>query len=57
MGLENEAKKYLKILGYNYNSSEWYEQSYKLINKNYETLKKKDQKKENVIKRIIKKIR
>lgn len=57
LGLENEAKKYLKILGYNYNSSEWYEQSYKLINKNYETLKKKDQKKENVIKRIIKKIR
>ena len=24
IGLENEAKKYAKILGYNYNSSEWF---------------------------------
>ena len=36
LGLEDEAKKYAKILGYNYNSSEWYEQSYKILNKNYE---------------------
>ena len=31
LGLEDEAKKYAKILGYNYNSSEWFEQSYKII--------------------------
>ena len=33
LGLENEAKKYASILGYNYNSSEWYKQSYKILNK------------------------
>ena len=25
LGLEDEAKKYAKILGYNYNSSEWFQ--------------------------------
>ena len=36
LGLEDEAKKYAKILGYNYNSSEWYKQSYKILNKDYD---------------------
>ena len=36
IGLEEEAKKYASILGYNYNSSEWFQQSYKILNKNYE---------------------
>ena len=40
LGLENEAKKYAKILGYNYNSSEWFEQSYKVLNKDYKITKK-----------------
>lgn len=61
LGLENEAKKYAKILGYNYNSSEWFEQSYKVLNKDYVFLKeiseKKNKKKENIINRIIKKIK
>ena len=35
LGLEDEAKKYAGILGYNYNSSEWYEQSYKILNESY----------------------
>ena len=35
LGLESEAKKYAKILGYNYNSSEWFKQSYKILNKDY----------------------
>ena len=35
LGLEKEAKKYANILGYNYNSSEWFEQSYKILNKEY----------------------
>ena len=43
LGLENEAKKYAKILGYNYNSSEWFKQSYKVLNKNYQL--KEDKKK------------
>ena len=36
LGLTNEAEKYAKLLGYNYQSSKWYENSYKLFNKNYE---------------------
>ena len=35
IGLENEAKKYAKTLGYNYKSSEWYEESYRVFNKDY----------------------
>ena len=29
------SKKYANLLGYNYQSSEWYEQSYKVFNKDY----------------------
>ena len=43
LGLTDEAKKYTAILGYNYQSSDWYERSYKILNKNYEKPKiKKD---------------
>ncbi len=58
LGLENEAKKYAKILGYNYNSSEWFEQSYKVLNKDYK-IKKKPEKEDDdgFLKKIIKKIR
>ena len=31
LGLEKEAKKYANILGYNYNSSQWFEKSYKVL--------------------------
>ena len=58
IGLKKEAEKYASILGYNYNSSEWHKQSYKILNKNYELLKKdKVKKKDNLMKRIINKIR
>lgn len=46
LGIEEEAKKYAAALGYNYNSSEWFEMSYKLLNKDYKMTKKKPQKKE-----------
>ena len=36
IGMEDEANKYASILGYNFNSSEWFQQSYKILNKNYE---------------------
>ena len=36
IGLIEESQKYANILGYNYNSSEWFEQSYKILNKDYE---------------------
>ena len=36
LGLEEEAKKYAVLLGYNYQSSEWYKESYRVFNKKYE---------------------
>ena len=36
LGLEDEAQKYANLLGYNYQSSEWYENSYRVFNKSYE---------------------
>ena len=35
LGLENESRKYAVLLGYNYKSSEWYEESYRVFNKEY----------------------
>ena len=40
LGLVDEAEKYAQLLGYNYQSSKWYENSYTLFNKNYEKRKK-----------------
>ncbi len=37
IGLIEEAEKYANLLGYNYQSSQWYEQSYKIFNKDYQT--------------------
>ena len=58
LGLKKEAENYAKILGYNYNSSEWYAQSYKVLNKDYNIEKEfsasiKDKKSENFLKKII----
>jgi outer membrane protein assembly factor BamD len=36
LGLQDESKKYAKLLGYNYLSSEWYKKSYKIFNTNYD---------------------
>tara|TARA_B110000037_G_scaffold131048_1_gene148857 strand:+ start:1553 stop:2392 length:840 start_codon:yes stop_codon:yes gene_type:complete len=54
IGLEDEAKKYAKILGYNYKTSKWYEESYRVFNKDYENIKKIKQKskKENLTEKI-----
>ena len=57
VGLKEEAKAAAAILGYNYNSSEWYKQSYKILNKSYKLRKKSEIKKDDgLIKRTIKKI-
>ena len=37
IGLVAEAEKYAKVLGYNYQSSEWYEQTFKIFNEDYKT--------------------
>ncbi len=56
LGLENEAEKYAYLLGYNYQSSEWYEKTYKVFNKNY-TKKVKNIKKTKNEKSLIEKIK
>ena len=54
IGLLEESKKYAILLGYNYQSGEWYENSYRVFNKNYEKLSDKKKKKNNksILKRI-----
>ena len=55
LGLRDEAKKYAALLGYNYQSSDWYEESYKILNIDYKKTKiKKDLKNQ---KSLLKKFR
>ena len=44
MGLINESKKYAILLGYNYQSSEWYEKTYRILNKDYVKISKRKNK-------------
>ncbi len=41
IGLKQEARKYASLLGYNYQSSEWYEKTYSVFDKMYEKNKRK----------------
>ena len=52
IGLKDEAKKYAKLLGYNYQSSEWYENSYSLFDKKYKIIKKNKIKNKSTLKKI-----
>ena len=45
LGLEKEAKKYANLLGYNFQSSKWYEKSYEIFNRDYNSKKLNKQKK------------
>ena len=54
IGLVEEAKEAAAILGYNYQSGEWYERSYKVFNKKYKTKKIKKEKEMGLIRRKIK---
>ena len=50
LGLIDEAKKYASLLGYNYQSSKWYEATYIIFNEDYESpIKKINKKKGNFI--------
>ena len=49
IGLVEESKKYAALLGYNYQSSKWYEESYKVFNKDYEKILKKRKKQNNKV--------
>ena len=53
IGLVNEAQKYASLLGYNYQSSKWYEASYKILNKEYKIRKiEKNSEKETILKKF-----
>ncbi|MDA9616356.1 outer membrane protein assembly factor BamD [Candidatus Pelagibacter sp.] len=56
IGLESEAQKYAKTLGYNYKSSRWYKETYRVFNKDYENImnnkKKNETKKEKLTDKI-----
>ena len=54
IGLVEEAKQAAAILGYNYQSSKWYERSYAVFNKKYKTKKTKKKKEMGLIRRKIK---
>ncbi len=56
LGLIEEAQRYAVLLGYNYQSSQWYESSYKILNKNYVKIKSKDRSSEDGILKKIKKL-
>ncbi|WP_435162613.1 outer membrane protein assembly factor BamD [Candidatus Pelagibacter bacterium nBUS_25] len=47
IGIETEAMKYANLLGYNYQSSEWYEKAFSIFNKDYKKTAIKKIKKEN----------
>ncbi len=54
IGLIDESKKYASLLGYNYQSSEWYKKSYKVFNKDYKEIvpKKINKDKKGVIEKF-----
>ena len=54
LGLKDEAKKYAKLLGYNYQNSQWYENSYIFFDDKYI---KEEKKNDDVNKNLIKNIR
>tara|TARA_B100000900_G_scaffold414187_1_gene440157 strand:+ start:344 stop:1183 length:840 start_codon:yes stop_codon:yes gene_type:complete len=49
IGLKDEAKKYAQVLGYNYQSSKWYEMSYSMFNEKYDKQRIKNIKEKNSI--------
>ena len=54
IGLVEEAKEAAAILGYNYGSGEWYEKSYKVFNKEYESINIKKEKEMGFLRKKIK---
>ena len=57
LGLKDEAKKYAELLGYNYQSSIWYEKTYSIFYKKYEENKKKRIKEKTKRNKTFKKIK
>ncbi len=49
IGLIEESKKYAALLGYNYQSSEWYSETYRIFNQDYTKISKRSSEKKNTI--------
>ena len=52
IGLVEEAEKYASVLGYNYQSSKWYEATYIIFNKEYKTSLTAKKDKKSVLKKF-----
>ena len=52
LGLNDEALKYANLLGYNYQSSKWYEKTYRVFNKMYENNSIDNNKNKKMLKKI-----
>ena len=53
LGMEDESLKYASLLGYNYNSGEWYKETYKIFNKEYKvSLSSKKKEKSKILSKI-----
>ena len=54
IGLIDESKKYAVLLGYNFQSSKWYEETYSILNKDYVKISKRKNKnkEESIIKKF-----
>ena len=52
IGLKNESQKYASLLGYNYQSSKWYEKSYKIFNKEYKSKLELKKEKKSMLKKF-----
>ena len=53
LGMEDESLKYASLLGYNYNSGEWYKETYKIFNKKYKvSLPSKKKEKSKILSKI-----
>ena len=57
IGLKSEAQKYAKVLGYNYQSSEWYKKSYSVFYKRYKDDKIKKNKETKNKKTLLKRFK
>ena len=54
LGMEEESLKYAALLGYNYNSGEWYKETYRIFNKEYKVSVRDKQKEKSKILSTIK---
>ena len=49
LGMEKESLKYASLLGYNYNSGQWYKETYKIFNRKYKITIPEDKKEKSKI--------